>query len=155
MNGEGAENTKVVFSWVSQDQWDVIHHRHFVDGSGAFAGSSQRRGVSVAKTGQQFSGLQLSTGIAEGPTLEAGPKVYVLRLRSKDDGFAIGILQSILSDEGVTFDFYCVAADITSILENFLPFLGHGISKNTICGASFPKGGGILFRPTRRHVLTN
>lgn len=102
----------------------------------------------MAKTGQQFSGLQLSTGIAEGPTLEAGPKVYVLRLRSKDDGFAIGILQSILSDEGVTFDFYCV-------LENFLPFLGHGISKNTICGASFPKGGGILFRPTCRHVLTN
>lgn len=109
----------------------------------------------MAKTGQRFSGLQLSTGIAEGPTLEAGPKVYVLRLRSKDDGFAIGILQSILSHEGVTFDFYCVAADITSILENFLPFLGHGISKNTICGASFPKGGGILFRPTRRHVLTN
>lgn len=109
----------------------------------------------MAKTGQQFSGLQLSTGIAEGPTLEAGPKVYVLRLRSKDDGFAIGILQSILSDEGVTFDFYCVAADITSILDNFLPLLGHGISKNTICGASFPKGGGILFRPTRRHVLTN
>ena len=54
---------------------EVIHHWHFADGRRAFTGFRQGRWVSVLKTGQQFSGLQLATGVAERPTLVAGPKV--------------------------------------------------------------------------------
>ena len=50
-----------------------------------------------------------------------------------------------MGDEGVAFDVQGVAADITPLLENFLPFIRDRISKNAVGGPSFLKGGGVLF----------